>query len=168
MKNDSSRKQSQIQRVAGRLHKVVPILDAAGKVIHYAVSPLRVELRRRDVMQIIVGSAILAIPVGFTEETWKLGETLPLPNVLILGLITLLFIAAYVYFNFFREVFRQQLFNYIKRVLAIYLLSLFVVGLLLTIIQRAPWAGDFSLALKRTIIVTFPSAMSAAVSDAVD
>jgi uncharacterized membrane protein len=168
MKNESGKKQSQIQRVAGRLHQVVPILDAAGKVIHYAVSPLRVELRRRDVMQIIVGSAILAIPVGFTEETWKLGETLPLINVLILGMITLLFIAAYVYFNFFKDVFYQQLFNYAKRVLAIYLLSLFVVGLLLTIIQRAPWAGDFSLALKRTIIVTFPSAMSAAVSDAVD
>ena len=63
---------------------------------------------------------------------------------------------------------RPYLVEYLTRVITVYILSLFVVGLLLAIIQVAPWAADFKLALKRTIIVGFPASMSAAVSDAID
>jgi uncharacterized membrane protein len=157
-----------IHRVAGRLHRVHPILDTAGKVIQYTVAPLKVELRKRDIMQILVGSSVLAVPVAFTQETWDLGQYLPLENVLLLGLISILFISVYVYFNFYRDLFSQYTRNYIVRVLLIYLLSLIVVGILLTIIQVAPWIDNFMLALKRTIIVGFPSSMSAVVSDAID
>jgi uncharacterized membrane protein len=100
MEEEEAKREVEIQRVAGRLHRILPILDAAGKVVHYAVSPLRVELRRRDIMQILVGSSILAVPIGFTQETWDLGATLPLRNVLVLGIVSILFISAYVYFIF--------------------------------------------------------------------
>lgn len=168
MDKSSNLKENQIRRVSGRLHRVQPILDAAGKVIHYAVSPLRVELRKRDLMQIIAGSAILAVPVAFTEETWRLAETLPTQNVLLLGGISIVFIATYVYFNFYKDLFHKYVSQFTKRVIAIYFISLFVVGLLLTIIQVAPWTTDFMLALKRTIIVGFPASMSATISDAID
>jgi uncharacterized membrane protein len=167
MTNDHG-SETQVQRLSGRLHRIHPILDAAGKVIHYAVSPLRVELRRRDLMQIIVGSSVLAVPIGFTQEAWDLGQNLPIVNVIALILLSIMFISAYVYFNFYRELFSQYALNFVMRVISIYLLSLVVVGLLLTIIQVAPWNQDFLLALKRTIIVGFPSSMSAAVSDAID
>jgi uncharacterized membrane protein len=156
------------QRIAGRLHRVVPILDAAGEVIHFAVKPLMVELRVSDLMQILVGAAILATPVGFTEETWKLGETLPFQNVLALGLISILVIAAFVYFNIYRHALRGHEFEYAKRVVAIYGLSLIVVGLLLTLVQQCPWGINNLLAIKRIVIVAFPASMSAAVADMVD
>lgn len=159
---------SQIRRLSGRLHRVQPILDAAGKVMHYAVSPLRVELRKRDIMQIIAGSSILAVPVAFTEETWGLGETLPLLNVILLGAISIIFISTYVYFNFYKDLFHKYVVQFFKRVFAIYIISLIIVSLLLTIIQAAPWSTDFMVALKRTIIVSFPASMSATISDAID
>lgn len=168
MSQGEPKRDIRILRVAGRLHRVVPILDAAGKVIHYAVSPLKVELRNRDLMQILVGSGVLAVPVAFTEETWRLGSTLPARNIFILAGMSILFISAYVYFSFYRGLLRQHLFNYVRRVLAIYLLSLIVVAVLLTIIEMAPWIADWRLALRRTIIVGFPASMSAAVSDAID
>ena len=168
MAQSSDKKQASVLRIAGRLHRVVPILDAAGKVIQYAVSPLKVELRKRDLMQILVGSGLLAIPVAFTEETWQLGLTLPLANVMMLSAISLAFISVYVYFNFYRDLFEGQVVNYLKRVIAVYLISLAVVAMLLTIIQQAPWRQDFLLAIKRVIIVGFPASMSAAVSDAID
>ena len=86
--------EGEIHRLSGRLHRVHPILDAAGKVMHYAISPMRVELRRRDLMQIIVGSSVLAVPIGFTQEAWDLGSTLPLINILALALLSI-FIEAY-------------------------------------------------------------------------
>jgi len=155
-----------IERVGGYLHRVVPILDSAGKVLDYAFKPLMVEFRPRDLMQVIVGAALLAVPVAFTEETWRLGETLPFWNVLMLSAMSVLFIALFVYFNFYRFAFKGHAFEYTKRVLAIYVFSLVVVAALLTVIQKAPWSADSLLALKRTLIVAFPASMSAAVSDA--
>jgi uncharacterized membrane protein len=146
---------------------VVPILDAAGEVIHFAVKPLMVELRVSDLMQILVGATILAIPVGFTGETWMLGETLPLPNVLALGGLSILFIAAFVYYNIYRNALRGHAYEFVKRVTAIYGLSLLVVGVLLTLIQQCPWGINDLVAIKRIIITAFPASMGAAVTDMV-
>ena len=154
-----------IKRIGRYLHKVVPIFDSAGKVIHYAVTPIMVEFRPRDLLQIMVGASILAVPVAFTEETWRLGEKLPLRNVIGLTSLSLLFTGLFVYFNFYRDMFRQNIWEYVKRVASIYIFSLLIVGILLTLIQQCPWGLDNLLAIKRILIVAFPASMSAAISD---
>ena len=148
------------------LHRIIPILDASGKVIHRVVKPLMVEVRARDVVQVIVGASILAIPAGFTEETWNLGEQLPVANIIAIAALSVLFIALFVYFNFYREYIREYRWDFVKRVVVIYTLSLVVVGILLTLIGKCPWGIDNILAAKRIIIVALPSSLSAAVSDA--
>ena len=164
MKRQNKAKQT-TKRIGGYLHRLSPILDSTGKVVNYVTTPLMVELKPRDIMQIIVGASILAIPVGFTEETWNLGERLPLNNVLALAMISMVFIALFVYFNFYRFQLKSYVFEYIKRVVAIYVIALIVVGILLTLIEKGPWGVDNILAFKRMIIVAFPSSMSAAISD---
>lgn len=154
-----------IQRIGGYLHRIVPIVDSTGKVISHATRPFMVEVRARDVMQMMVGASILAIPVGFTEETWMLGTTLPFRNVLALAFVSLLFIAAFVYFNFYRFHLRGYKWEFIKRIVGIYGVALVVVAVLLTIIDKCPWGIDNLTAMKRVIIVAFPASMSAAVSD---
>lgn len=154
-----------ISRIGGYLHKVVPIVDGTGKVIQHVITPLMVELRPRDLLQIVVGASLLAIPVGFTEEVWTMGRDLPMNNVLVLTAVSVLFISAFVYFNFYRGNMKGNTVNFIKRVAAIYLLSLIVVGGLLTLIEKCPWQEDYMLAIKRIIIVSFPASMSAAVAD---
>ena len=124
-----------------------------------------VELRPRDIMQMIVGATILAIPLGFTEETWKLGEQLALTNVLYLTALSILFISLFVYYNFYRFHLKGRVFEYVKRVIATYFVSLIVVGVLLTIIDKCPWQTDYMLAIKRIIIVSFPASMSATIAD---
>jgi len=154
-----------VKRIGGYLHKVVPVVDSAGKVISYAVQPLMWEFRPRDVMQIIVGASVLAVPVAFTEETWTLGERLPVANVAGLAIVSVAFIALFVYYNFYRGSLSGHVTEYVKRVLAVYVLSLLVVGGLLTLIQKCPWGVDTALAMKRVVIVAFPASMSAAISD---
>ena len=149
------------------LHTIIPILDSSGKVIQRVVKPLMVELRVRDVFQIIVGATLLAIPMAFTEETWQLGEKLPTINIIILSLPSLFFIAIFVYVHFYRFYLKGFVFQYIKRVLAIYILSLVVVGLLMTVIEQCPWGVDNLLAIKRIIVVSFPASMSAVATDAI-
>lgn len=162
---EDNKPESFIRRIGGYLHRVIPIVDSAGKVVSYTLKPWMVEFRPRDLMQIIVGACILAVPVAFTEETWNLGKELPLRNILFLSGLSLVFIALFVYFNFYRFTMRGYIFEYCKRVLAVYLVSLLVVGVILTIIQKCPWGDDNWLSIKRILIVAFPASMSAAVSD---
>lgn len=156
-----------IRRIGAILHKVYPIVDGAGNVIQHIAKPLKVELRRRDLAQIIVGASILSIPVGFTEEVWTLGSELSHSAVGILALVSVAFIALFVYFTFYRDLFAQFRFEYLKRVLAIYLLSLLVVAMLLTIIDVAPWTESPVVAIKRMVIVGLPASMSAALGDSI-
>jgi uncharacterized membrane protein len=148
------------------LHRVIPILDTSGKVIHRVVKPLMVEVRARDLVQVVVGASILAIPAGFTEETWSLGEQLPLANVIGLGILSLAFISLFVYFNFYRDYISGYRWEFVKRVAVVYSMSLVVVAVLLTLIGKCPWGVDNLLAIKRIVIVTLPSSLSAAVTDA--
>ena len=37
-------------------------------------------------------------------------------------------------------------------------------AIILSVIQRAPWSVDWILAFKRTVIIAFPSALSAAIA----
>lgn len=166
VENESKTKYT-IKRIGGYLHKVIPIVDTTGKVIHTAITPFMVELRPKDILQIIIGATILAIPVGLTEETWILAEQLKMKNVLLLCFISIFFIALFVYFNYYRFHFKGYIIEYIKRVIATYFLSLVTVGLLLTIIEKCPWGIDNILAIKRIIITTLPASMAATISDTV-
>lgn len=152
--------------MGGKLNEVVTLSDEAGNVMHKMVKPLMVEFYARDLIQVIVGASILAIPIAFTEETWKLGATLPLNNVLGIALMSLVFISTFVYYNFYRrEHLAEHWMSFVQRVVTIYAISLLVVSLILTLIQQAPWALDRMLAVKRVILVAFPASMSAAVAD---
>ena len=123
---------------AGYLHSIIPIVDSSGEIIQRIVKPLMVELKLKDVIQIFVGASLLAIPMAYTEETWQLGESLPLLNIGILALLSLIFIAIFVYANFYRYYLKGFVFEYIKRIIAIYLISLIVVGFLMTVILTVP------------------------------
>jgi len=163
MKMDN--KKTTIERIGGYLQKIVTIKDSSGKVVHTIMAPFMVELRPRDIMQIIIGATILAIPIGFTEETWILGKELSLVRVFLLSGVSILFLSLFVYFNFYRFHLKDHVFDYVKRVIVTYLLSIMVVGTLLTLINKCPWNTDSLLAIKRIIITAFPASMAATLSD---
>ena len=150
------------------MKKTETIQHEQRKLIDKLLNPIKTEFRLKDLIQIMVGASILAIPVGFTEETWNLGLTLPLTNIITLGGLSLLFISLFAYYTYYRKTGLKNNWNhFIKRVLSTYFVSFIIVSILLGIIQKAPWTTDWMLALKRATIVTFPSTMSAAVADTI-
>lgn len=160
-------KESVVKRIGGYLHRVVPIADKSGEIISYAIKPLMLEFKPRDIMQVVIGSALLAIPVSLTEEAWTLGEILPNLNIFLITLLSLSFISVFVYFNFYKITLKGFVFEFLKRVIGTYIISLIVVALILTLIQKCPWGIDNILAIKRIIIVAFPAAMSGTLSDTI-
>lgn len=163
----SFKTKKEVVRINGHLKEITTIKDYKGKLLHKIINPLMVEFHVKDFFQIMIGASILAIPVGFTEETWRLGELLPLSNALGFAVLSVLFISAFVYYNYYRKKIRHHWAEFIKRVLATYLVSFVVVTIILALIQKTPWSTDWILAFKRTAIVTFPSSMSAVVADVI-
>jgi uncharacterized membrane protein len=126
-----------------------------------------VELRPRDIWQILLGASVLALPLSLTEEVWTLGSELPMLNDLILAGLSLIVIANFIYFNFYRFYFSDHIFNYLKRVLATYLLALAAAAVFLTLFDKAPWDTALLVTVRRMIIVAFPASMSATISDVI-
>lgn len=157
-----------IQRIGrnGNLHRVIPIFDKSGEIVQRIVKPLMVEFRLRDAIQTVVGASILAVPAAYTEEAWNLGRDLPTANIAAIAVLSILFIASFVYFNFYKSYISEYRMQFVIRVLGTYAVSFAVVAILLTLIGQCPWGVDNALALKRIVVVTFPASMSATVTDA--
>ena len=129
-------------------------------------TPLMTEFRKKDIMQIIVGASLIAVFFGFSSEMRKLGESLPLANLIGLVIFSLSFISIFVYYHYHHQ--RNHAHHkreFFKRVLSTYFIPFIITSILLTLIQEAPWLTDFAVTLKRIIIVTLPSSMSAAITD---
>ena len=61
----------------------------------------------------------------------------------------------------------DHIFNYLKRVLATYLLALAAAAVFLTLFDKAPWDTALLVTVRRMIIVAFPASMSATISDVI-
>ncbi len=158
-------KEQTIKRIGGYLHRVVPIADVSGEILSYVLKPLMVEFKPRDIIQVIVGATILATPIALSEEAWNLASDLESINIASICLLSILFIGLFVYFNFYRFNLKGHVFNYVKRVIGTYIISLIVVAMILLLFDKLPWESNSVLALKRLIIVAFPAAMSGTLSD---
>lgn len=156
---------STVERIHGQLHGVHTILDKTGKEIHRVVQPLMVEMRIRDVAQLVVGACVLAIPVAFTEEVWVLGQQLPATNIVGITITSIVFLSIFAYFIFYQDHLRGHEWQFLLRVSTAYLVTFGVAALLLTLFDKCPWAADPTTALKRVVLVTFPASFSATVVD---
>jgi len=154
-----------IKRISGYLHRVIPVADSTGKIISYALRPIMLEFNVRDVLQVMIGAALLAMPVCLTEEAWVLGEVLPDRNIMAMAGLSLVLIGIFVYFNFYKITLKGYYLEFVKRVLGTYLISMFMVAIILSILDKCPWGVDNALAIRRIIIVTFPASLSGTLSD---
>lgn len=162
----SMSKEGQHRRIHGRLHRITAVKDARGQIIQHLVQPLMVELHRQDFYQIAIGATILAIPVAFTEEVWKMSESLPIFNVVLIFMISIGLLSGFVYANFYRGHLPEYASTLVKRVVITYGLTALVVTTLLILMTKFPLSSDPVVALKRVVIVCLPASMSASLSDA--
>ena len=150
---------------ANRPREIVTITDKAGNVLHKTIKPIMLLFKMRDVVQMIVGATLLAIPLAYTAETWILGEELGIYNVLALWVLSIIFISLFMYHNIYRNHFKSHIFEFVKRIIGVYIIAFCVVAIFLTIIDKAPWSTDLILTIKRIIIISVPASLSAAVTD---
>jgi|TARA_R110001632_G_scaffold92043_9_gene196946 uncharacterized membrane protein len=128
----------------------------------------RKSFNAEDMIQVVIGSSALTVPVAFSEESWKLSETLPLLNVFVLIFLSLLFISLYSIQGIFQGQIKHRLSHYIFRIIMDYGVSLMVVFIVLFALNRMPIIEDPIIAIKRIIILAFPASMGGVIVDGFD
>ncbi|MCI5073334.1 DUF2391 family protein [bacterium] len=159
-----SKHKTEVKRINGYLKEVTTFFDASGKPISHVINPLMVELKPRDILQLFVGSLLISSSLCFTEEVWTLSIELSQEKVMSLFLVSVLVITTFIYYNFYRLRLRGHIIEFFKRVLATYLICLSSVTFVLFLIDKLPLDQPI-IALKRVIIIAFPSLFGAVISD---
>ncbi len=121
-----------------------------------------------DASQVMVGAFVLAVPISFSEEAWRLGETLPFKNLSALMIVSIVFLSLYTYHSVFQRNIKQRVFSYIVRIVIAYGLASMVVAITLFCLNKFPILSDPLIAIKRLIVITMPASMGAIVVDSFD
>lgn len=121
-----------------------------------------------DASQIFVGSFALAVPISFSEEAWRLGETLPILNLLMLFSLSVVFLTLYTYESVFQRSVSTRKFVFALRIVVAYLITALVVMLVLFCIDKLPLFSEPLVAIKRVVIISMPASMGAIVVDSFD
>jgi uncharacterized membrane protein len=121
-----------------------------------------------DASQIFVGAFALAVPISFTQDAWLLGETLPIANLMMLFVLSLLFLSGYTYESVFQRNIKGRVWLFTARIIIAYLITVMVVALTLFCINKLPLFDDPITALRRIIVIAMPASMGAIIVDSFD
>ncbi|WP_158155744.1 DUF2391 family protein [Vibrio alginolyticus] len=121
-----------------------------------------------DASQVLVGAFALAVPISFSEEAWRLGESLPMANLLMLLSLSVIFLSFFAYQSVFQSHIKNRVSVFIFRVVIAYLIAAVVVALVLFCLDKLPLMNEPLVAIKRVIVITMPASMGAIVVDSFD
>ncbi|MBB1270836.1 DUF2391 family protein [Shewanella sp. SR44-3] len=121
-----------------------------------------------DASQIFVGAFALAVPISFSEEAWRLGETLPTQNLLMLFSLSVLFLGLFTYQSVFQHNVKSRKLVFVLRIVIAYTMTALVVALVLFCLNKLPLLEDPWTSLKRIIVISMPASMGAIVVDSFD
>jgi uncharacterized membrane protein len=121
-----------------------------------------------DASQIFVGAFALAVPISFSEEAWRLGETLPAMNLIMLFALSVAFLGIYAYQSVFQHDVQRRKLVFVSRIVIAYLMTAFVVALVLLSLDKLPLLEEPMVALNRIIIISMPASMGAIIVDSFD
>lgn len=121
-----------------------------------------------DASQVAIGAFALAVPISFSEEAWKLGETLPFTNLLMIFVLSITFLGFFAYESVFQSNINNRVPVFLWRIAIAYAITAIVVILVLFSLNKFPLLTDTLIALKRLIVITMPASMGAIIVDSFD
>ncbi|UCE02192.1 MAG: DUF2391 family protein [Candidatus Latescibacterota bacterium] len=119
----------------------------------------------RDLAEIFVGATVLGFPIAVTEEVWIISEELTPGRQIFVVLLSILVLAWFGYMTFYKNRLKRHWREFVLRIVTVYGITLFDIGLILAAVDRLGLAADPVVALKRVILVAFPASFSATVVD---
>lgn len=135
---------------------------------YFLASKMKLSFNSEDASQVAIGAFALAVPVSFSEEAWKLGETLPLANLLLLFILSMVFLGFFAYESVFQGDSKYRYSVFLLRIAIAYTITAIIVALILFSLNKFPLLTDTLVAFKRLIVITMPASMGAIIVDSFD
>lgn len=129
---------------------------------------MNLNFNTEDASQVAIGAFALAVPISFSEEAWKLGETLPFGNLLLLFVLSVIFLSFFAYENIFQGNIKYRIPAFIIRIIIAYFIAALVVALVLISLNKFPLISEPSIAINRLVVITMPASMGAIIVDSFD
>ncbi len=129
---------------------------------------LNLNFNLEDASQVAVGAFALAVPISFSEEAWRLGEVLPIVNLLLIFSLSVIFLSFFAYESVFQGNIRYRVPVFVLRILIAYSITALVVALVLLSFDKFPLMAEPEVALKRLVVITMPASMGAIIVDSFD
>lgn len=121
-----------------------------------------------DAGQVAIGAFAMAVPISFSEEAWRLGETLPWSNLLMLFLLSVCFLGFFAYQSVFQGDIRWRIPVFLFRIAIAYLIAGFIVALVLLSLNKFPLLSAPDVAFTRLLVIAMPASMGAIIVDSLD
>jgi len=129
---------------------------------------MNISINAEDISQIAIGAFALAVPISFSEEAWRMGETLPWFNLIVVIVLSVSFLSVYAYYSVFQGKVSRRYRVFILRIFIAYTIAALVVALVLLALNKFPIMDEPVIALKRLILIAMPASMGAIVVDSFD
>lgn len=126
------------------------------------------KINLEDIIQICIGSSILAIPVAFTEEAWKLGNSIPMFKITLIFITSLTLNACFIYYGIYEGNLKNKGLRFAARVFINYFLTLVTVTYILYLLDVLVITDNLNEWISRIILISFPASLGGAVIDSFD
>lgn len=121
-----------------------------------------------DIIQVCIGSAILAIPIAFTEEVWKLGSSLPQFKVFLVFLTSIFLTASFILYGVYEGRIKGKLVRFLSRVVINYVLTILTVIYISYLLDILTLSSDIGAWISIVVLIAFPASLSGAIIDSFD
>lgn len=121
-----------------------------------------------DIIQVCLGSALLATPIAFTEESWRMSQSLPDYKIILILFTSLVLNASFIFYGIYEGNIKGKELKFSSRVLINYLITLLTVSYISFLLDILPSIGEFQSWIPRIILISFPASLSGAVLDSFD
>jgi len=129
---------------------------------------VKLSFNLEDASQVAIGAFALAVPISFSEEAWRLGESLPFANLLMLFILSITFLGFFAYESVFQGDIKYRIPVFLWRIAIAYAITAIIVALVLISLNKFPLLTDTLVALRRLIVITMPASMGAIIVDSFD
>ena len=129
---------------------------------------MKLSFNLEDASQVAIGAFALAVPISFSEEAWRLGETLPFANLLMVFVLSITLLGFFAYESVFQGDIKYRIPVFLWRIAIAYAITAIIVALVLISLNKFPILTDTLVALRRLIVISMPASMAAIIVDSFD
>lgn len=113
-------------------------------------------------INMFIGTAVVAVPMGFMDEVTNLSENIPTLNIILIVLLSVLSLVLFYQMHSKNE--KKKRIIFLVQVLGSYTLSIFITAFLLGLFMQSPWENDTQVALNQIFIVGYPASLAGAIA----